>query len=127
MKKIEVKSTTWQEQHKELWNMLVPQKNHAETIQGELIRIIGKIEYELLDNGAINWDDDYEKMANSISVYLSKGTPLSEELQNEAISLAKNINRDTGKNDLYRLNELIIKWILLNCKPIKLEGVNYNR
>lgn len=127
MNKIEVKSTTWQEQHKELWDMLVPKKEHANTIQGELIRAIGKIEYELLDNGAINWDDEYQKMANSIGIYLSKGNPLSSELQQEALDLANSINRDTEEKQLYRLNELIVKWILNNPELIELELVNYIR
>ena len=37
---IVVHSETWQQQHHELWEYLVPGSGHADTIQGEVIRII---------------------------------------------------------------------------------------
>jgi len=40
---IEVKTTTWQEQHAELWELLVPARGPAQTVQGEVIRISGRI------------------------------------------------------------------------------------
>ena len=55
---ISVKGKRWQEQYDELWNMLVPGNGKAKTIQGEMIRIAGKVTHEILDNGGISWDDD---------------------------------------------------------------------
>ena len=39
---ISVKGEKWQDQYNELWNMLVPGNGKANTIQGEMIRIVGK-------------------------------------------------------------------------------------
>lgn len=46
--------------------MLVPDKGHAFTVQGEVIRIVGKVTRELLDNGSINWDSEYEKLTQAL-------------------------------------------------------------
>ena len=53
---IRVKSEKWQKQYGELWDMLVPGSGSAAFVQGEAIRIAGKISYEILDNGGANWD-----------------------------------------------------------------------
>lgn len=127
MDKIEIKTEGWINQHKEIWEKLVPKNGQSETVQGELIRIIGKIEYELLDNGAMNWDDDYIKMVKSIKYYFSMGNSLNDNLQSEALQLANNINENTNKKDLYRLNELIVKWIINNPILIKLDKIEYMR
>jgi len=52
---ISINSSSWQEQHEELWNYLVPSNGPAQTIQGELIRVSGRISNELNGNGGINW------------------------------------------------------------------------
>lgn len=36
-----------------LWDYLVPPSGQAETAQGEIIRIAGRIQHEMLDNGCI--------------------------------------------------------------------------
>ena len=70
--KIQVTSNRWQDQHEELWQLLVPGDGHANTIQGELTRIAGKLSYEIIDNGAVNWDHDYRLMVESILSILHK-------------------------------------------------------
>ncbi len=37
-----------------LWDYLVPASGKAQTAQGEIIRIAGRVQYEFLDNGCIN-------------------------------------------------------------------------
>ncbi len=61
-----VKSKRWTQQFDELWKMLVPDKGHAFTVQGEVIRIVGKVTREILDNGSINWDSEYEKLTQAL-------------------------------------------------------------
>ena len=48
-----------------LWEYLVPSSGKAQTAQGELIRIAGRVSHEVLDNGCMNWDEDFEKMLDS--------------------------------------------------------------
>ena len=40
-------------QFHQLWDYLVPPSGQAETAQGEIIRIAGRIQHEMLDNGCI--------------------------------------------------------------------------
>ena len=44
-----------------LWQFLVPPYGKAQTAQGEIIRIAGRVQHEFLDNGCINWDEDFQK------------------------------------------------------------------
>jgi len=66
-------------QFDQLWQYLVPPRGRAHTAQGELIRIAGRVRHELLDNGGINWDEDFRKMLYTFPQYLRLGHAFSEE------------------------------------------------
>ena len=73
---ITVTSGRWQDQHAELWDLLVPGQGHAATVQGEVIRISGRIARELDGNGGVNWDGDFRSMARAFAGYVATATPL---------------------------------------------------
>ena len=52
---IRVKATRWEKQFDELWDLLVPKQGKATTVQGEVIRIVGRVIGEIVGNGACNW------------------------------------------------------------------------
>lgn len=122
-------SDNWLEQYKELWELLVPKQGKASTVQGEVIRICGKLEHEILDNGRINWDNDFELMCKELRKYLlTCGNLLSEEENQKIKNIILKIKKDTVKEkDFDKLTELCTKWILLNRTPIELREVPYNR
>lgn len=124
---IVVESKEWQEQHEELWDMLVPGRGRAGTVQGEIIRIVGKMLYEILDNGGINWDAEYIKMKQALVNYFNMADGMDAELREEACRLAKNVTANSGEKMLERLNELAVKWVLANPEPIELKETDYNR
>ncbi|MCI8565006.1 MAG: hypothetical protein HFI39_01600 [Lachnospiraceae bacterium] len=62
-----------------LWEYLVPPYGKAQTAQGEMIRIAGRVQHEFLDNGCINWDEDFHKMLDSFLKYLRLGNGFCEE------------------------------------------------
>ncbi len=62
-----------------LWDYLVPPSGKAQTAQGEIIRIAGRVQHEFLDNGCINWDKDFEKMLDAFLKYLTLGNAFSQE------------------------------------------------
>lgn len=62
-----------------LWEYLVPPSGKAQTAQGEIIRIAGRVQYEFLDNGCINWDEDFHKMLDAFLKYLQLGNGFHEE------------------------------------------------
>ena len=124
--RIEIHAKGWQKQHAELWNLLVPGSGHAGTVQGEVVRISGKLAYELLDNGGINWDADYNDLAKALYRYVCMGTPLPSDEQEKFFQLIKSI-KNADENDITRLTELSVKWVTLNLDPIAVGEVNYRR
>jgi hypothetical protein len=56
------KKIDWKAEHKRLWETLVPAGGQADTLQGELIRIAGKLTDQAYRNGNMNWDDEHERM-----------------------------------------------------------------
>lgn len=124
---ITVSTKGWQAQHHELWGLLIPSQGHAKTVQGEVIRITGKVSYEILDNGAINWDNQYRKMLNSLHQYFSLGTPLNDAALQETEILIKALHNGHGGDEAARLCELAVCWVLSNLNPITLEQPDYKR
>lgn len=122
---ITVKSKKWQEQHEELWQLLVPAKGHANTMQGEVIRISGRISYEILDNGRINWDKDYKKMTQALSNYLKMDSIFKSEEIDDLIS--KVMKNQAFEDELDHLAEMSVIWVLHHTSPIPLADVSYNR
>lgn len=116
---------TWQEQHQELWDLLVPATGAAETIQGEVIRITGKMANELEGNGGINWDGEYKKMADAFLTYVRKGNSVSSAELEEAGKIVDEVKRKSG--DVARLCELGVKWVIGNPGPLALLSVEYKR
>src|SRR3954470_15427701 len=53
------KPYNWKREQERLWDALVPPTGHATTLQGELIRLAGKLTDEAYRNGNENWDDSY--------------------------------------------------------------------
>lgn len=124
---IEVTTKGWQAQHNELWSLLIPSQGQAKTVQGEVIRITGKVSYEILNNGAINWDNQYRKMLSSLNHYFSMGTPLNDAALQEAEALVKALRNGHGRDEPARLCELAVCWVLSNLNPITLQQPDYKR
>jgi hypothetical protein len=121
---IVAKSATWQEQHRELWNMLVPSSGSATTVQGEVIRIAGRIADELERNGAVNWDDDYRRMARACLAHMQTGTPLASAQLAELSELVAALVQ-SAKGDTDRLAELAVAWVGNNPQPVPLASPDY--
>ena len=124
-----VKEGSWEERYEELWSFLIPSSGAAKTVQGEVIRIPGRVRDELDRNGGVNWDRNYRKMLQAMPHYLSLGTPLSDNDLEEAKQL---ISQIYGKdfNDglrLDRLCQLSLAWIEQNPEPLLLEKTSYKR
>lgn len=112
----------WKKQFKEFWDSLVPNSGSAETIQGEVIRIVGKVGHEILDNGGINWNNDFSKMLQVLIKYLSDGIPLSKEDIDTAANAKKQLSGGTFDEDsIEKLEELSVKWVLANPTLLKLK------
>jgi len=122
---IRVHGDSLQQQHQALWEFLVPSSGPAATVQGEVIRITGRIVIELDENGGINWDADYRRMADALLDHLRRGKGLSAPDMEEAAVLVDQLKRKAG--DPSRMAELGVAWVALNPAPIKLDPPDYAR
>ena len=117
----------WKKQFQEYWNALVPKRGEAETIQGEIIRIVGKVGHEILDNGGINWNKDFSRILQTLLKYFSNGNSLSEEDIDTVTNAKKQISGGTFNEEaIEKLEEMAVKWVLANPTPIKLNGQRKN-
>ncbi len=123
---IAVKATRWQQQHAELWNLLVPSSGPAATVQGEVIRIAGRLGREVLDNGACNWDEGFREMARALLAHVQTLTPLTEEELAGLRPIIRDLER-RADGDLERLTELAVAWVLRNPNPVPLPAPSYQR
>ncbi|MBE1576056.1 ankyrin repeat domain-containing protein [Amycolatopsis roodepoortensis] len=125
---IVVPDGTWQERYKALWEFLVPSRGAGETVQCEVVRVTGRISDEMFRNGGANWDRDYRAMADAFPGFLAQGEPLGEEELVEAKEIAKQVRSGRGGDEqLDRLSELAVAWVVRNPAPIALEAVDYSR
>ncbi|MDO4230069.1 MAG: ankyrin repeat domain-containing protein [Capnocytophaga sp.] len=115
---IVVAETSWEKQFEILWQKLVPSSGNANTVQGEVIRICGKVKREILDNGAVNWSKNYKKLPQALPTYFAMGERITEH--DEMCQIAKSISANSDETELYRLAELCVKWVLNNPNPIAL-------
>lgn len=60
----------YQKEYDKLWDALVPQSGQADTIQGELIRAIGRLTSEYERNGNANWDMGFRLYTNFLFKHL---------------------------------------------------------
>lgn len=56
---------------KTIWQTMVPNNGPSEYVQGELLRQIEKLRNEAVDNGNINWDDDFIYFCDYVSATLT--------------------------------------------------------
>lgn len=120
---IQVKTKTFEEQYNELWNMLVPGSGKSDYLQGEAIRLIGKLSYEVLDMGGVNWEQDHRNMCDALAGYLSTGKAAAKDM----IDKVKHITPDTDEQTFLELSKTVVKWILDNPDPLPLGRTNYRR
>lgn len=122
---IEIVGDTWEQQYSYLWDYLIPPTGAALTVQGEVIRIAGRITDELLRNGGGNWDRAYRQMCDAYLKHVASLNPLEE---NEISALTELVcDIDLLMDETSQLQQFAVKWVSKNTQPIKLEQPNYKR
>jgi len=97
----------------------------AAAVQGEVIRISGRIAHELEDNGGANWDADYKRMADAFFEHVQGGKPLAPPDLAEAAAIVAAVKRKPGNTA--RMAELAVRWVMQNPDPVKLNRPSYRR
>lgn len=118
-------SAPWQDQHQELWALLAPSKGPASSVQGEVIRITGRVADEINRNGGGNWDNEYGKMTRAFLTHIGSGSPLPEAERDRAKRLVAEVRSREGASR--ELCELAVQWVKLNPTPVPMSPPSYTR
>jgi hypothetical protein len=121
---IVMRAETWEKQHAELWQLLVPSSGPAKTVQGEVIRIAGRIGDEIMRNGGMNWDDSYRAMSRAFLEHVQSGTPLEAP---DLATLRAILRGQPSEDETADLARLSVRWVRWNPKPVPLPPPSYRR
>jgi hypothetical protein len=124
-KRKETKAYNWKKEHTRLWAELVPKSGQAPTLQGELIRIAGKLTDQAFRNGNTNWDADHERMWRFVGKHLDDSSTFSKEERALIREKIDEIIRDYDSPDVsgdgccyYLISEKVVDWCIAHPKPI---------
>ena len=111
-----------------LWDLLVPDSGQCRTLQGEVIRIAGRVGHEVYDNGGINWDRSFGKLLDQYLRVVSSGVSLPPDSLSRAeaaVASLKARSMDTG--DVDEITKLAVAWVRLNPVLVEMDLPNVGR
>jgi hypothetical protein len=118
------KSYNWKREQGRLWDALVPQTGRANTLQGELIRIAGKLTDEAYRNGNDNWDDESAAMWRFVGQHVADPDTFIPEQLAEIREAVASIIRDYDRPDVsgdgspyYLVSERVVDWCIAHPDP----------
>jgi len=123
-------SLDYKQQFTKLWEYLVPVQGKCVSVQGEVIRISGRLNDEINGNGGANWDGHYKKMVLEMPKCLADGNSLEKTDLERVQGICNSILESGGyncKEEINEIAEISVKWISLNSDPIPLGDVPYKR
>ncbi|MCP4325002.1 MAG: hypothetical protein GY787_24790 [Alteromonadales bacterium] len=122
---INISAGSWEQQYENLWDYLIPSNGAALTVQGEVIRISGRISDEVLRNCGGNWDRDFRKMCTAFIKHIQSGNALHKDDVSNLKELLSDFELLMVNTNL--LQKSALKWVSKNINPLKLSDPNYKR
>lgn len=103
-----------------LWDQLVPDSGQCQTLQGEVIRIAGRVGYEVYNNGGINWDRSFGALLDQYLVVARSGLPMPPSSVARAEAAVTSLkSRSMSHQAVDDITELAVEWVRLN--PVLVE------
>lgn len=109
----------------ELWDLLVPSSGACQTVQGEVVRIAGRVRDEWYRNGGMNWDRDFAAMARAFLQHLGSHRALDPADLDACAQVVKSLRQNPDGSD--RLPHWALEWVVRNPTPIPLPPPTYRR
>ena len=115
----------WKQEHGRLWDAYGPASGPAKCLQGELIRICGKLIDQAYRNGNGNWDKDHETMWRFVAEQITADSTFDDHEKATIREVVEEIIRDEACPDVsgdgstyYRINEKVVDWCMVHPGPI---------
>jgi hypothetical protein len=119
----------WLAEHRRLWRRLVPASGPAGTVQGEVIRCVGRLADEAYRNGNANWANGFEGMVRFAARTLDDPATFDDAERRAIREAADSIVAGADAPDLsgragpyYRLTEMAVRWCLAHPEPLPREA-----
>lgn len=109
----------WKKVHGALWDELVPPNGPAPSMQGEMIRCIGRLTDEAFRNGNINWGEMQVEMVGFLKQHL-----LAEGGEKELVDALRKVGQHTridtsgDGSPHYRVSQAVVAWCVARPKLI---------
>lgn len=102
------------EDAKHIWKTLVPKSGQADTVQGELIRVIERLRWESQNNGNGNWDKGFERFCDFLEQTLAVTPPFDKQALREIradVARLRDYDHPYLEDDLYdRLSDRSVEF-----------------
>jgi hypothetical protein len=114
----------WRKDFTRLWKKLVPLQGQADTVQGELIRAVGRLSDEAFRNGNRNFSRNHQALCRSMRETLNDPEVFSAaellEIHRCATRVlrSKNSDIDGPTTSFHRLAEYAVRWCAAHPEPI---------
>jgi hypothetical protein len=110
---------------------LVPRSGQAETVQGELVRAIGRLATEWSRNGNINWDDGFLRFVEYLREHLLRPTAFDKPTRDQIdadLREIEAIGEGTAGYSAWdeecaydRVTDRVVEWCRMHPEPIARE------
>ena len=96
-----------------------------------MIRIAGKVSHEMMDNGCMNWDKDFDKMLKAFLEYARLGVPLENDAKaaRKIIGILKKCVKNGFANEhmCAGLRQCAVRWVERNPEVMQPLEADYTR
>ena len=125
----------YDKEYGDLWDKYVPKSGQANTVQGELVRAIGRLASEAYRNGNINWDAGFRILVTFLQKHLADPAVFDRktvaQIKNDLSAIGNMGNGsspmdfadyDSAKrDDVYdRITDRVVEWCVDHPKAIRL-------
>ena len=93
----------YQKEYDELFDLLVPQRGEADSVQGELVRAVRKLERDFYRNGSANFFPNYQALAtylrNKLCLKSIFDTEIIEQIKEDVEIMKRHGRGFTGEDE----------------------------
>ena len=115
----------YKEKQRYIWDNYISARGQSEYVQGELLRALTRLHAEANNNGNVNWDDGFEKLAVYLRDTVKEYNILNEqefEVFKDDVERLLIYTEPYMEDDLYgRIGRVVVEFYIQHPEPIKRE------
>ena len=105
-----------------IWETYVPDRGQADTVQGELLRVVEKLRWEAQENGNQNWDEHFDALVRFLEDTLLGSALFEDDALEELradLARVRDVDRPETGDELYdRFEDRVVEWARAHPDPV---------